>query len=186
MFFRSVVLAGLAALAAAQDIQILAPGGPDLWWVAQSSNNIVWNCQQTQFTNWTVVLVNSNVTVLNGALPIIAIEQSFNCPQLITTQLANPPPATGYTIQFANPLNNTQVYVQSQEFEVKALGSAYPASSATPTATGAGSSTSGSGSGSGSSTGSSPSQSSKSSASRLAYGSGIFGAALLGAAAFAL
>jgi len=41
-------------------------------------------------------------------------------------------PATGYTLVFADPIDQTKIYAVSPQFEVKALGATYPASSATP------------------------------------------------------
>ncbi|KAG8720031.1 hypothetical protein FRC08_001324 [Ceratobasidium sp. 394] len=35
-------------------------------------------------------------------------------------------PGTGYSMLFANPFNNTDVFATSQPFEVKAVGSTYP------------------------------------------------------------
>ena len=73
--------------------------------------------------------------------------------------MSNEPAANNYTVQFANPLNNTdvspysitaafchlhsylsQIYAESQPFEIKPLGASYPASaspSGSATATGA-------------------------------------------------
>ncbi|GJE86621.1 hypothetical protein PsYK624_027010 [Phanerochaete sordida] len=149
---RLAVSATLAALAstAAADLTILAPGGPNLWWVANSINTIAWTCHEnTEFLNFTVLVGNTNQAVLVQPQPIIAIENNFDCSKSITTQQEIFAAGDGYFIQLANPLNNTQVYAQSQNFEIKPLGSAYPATSATPTesASSTGSST-GSGSGS--------------------------------------
>ncbi|QRV89774.1 dual-specificity kinase [Ceratobasidium sp. AG-Ba] len=37
-------------------------------------------------------------------------------------------PGTGYTMQFANPFNNTDVFATSESFEVKAVGSEFSSS----------------------------------------------------------
>jgi len=112
-------------------------------------------------------------------MAIVAGIQNADCSHTITTQQAALTPATGYTLVFADTLDQTkarchtfflpqvsclipapQIYATSDLFEVKALGASYPPSSATPTE----STSSTSGSPSGTSTGSgSTSTSSKSS-----------------------
>ncbi|KAH8116211.1 hypothetical protein DFH11DRAFT_1506826 [Phellopilus nigrolimitatus] len=145
----AVVLAAAAGFVSAQ-LQVLVPGGPNLWWVANSENNIIWNCKESQVQDFTVLLSNSDPKVLTSAEAIVAIQQNYVCSQTLTTQQANFSVAQNYKVQFANPLNASDVYAESDFFEVKPAGSTYPASSATPTA--GASSTSGSGSGSGSAT----------------------------------
>ncbi len=66
-----------------------------------------------------------------------------------------------------DPLPSLQIYAESQEFEIKALGAPYPASSATPTL---GGSATGSGAGSASATGSTPSATGGSSGNNGASG----------------
>jgi hypothetical protein len=118
------------------NLSIISPGGSGLWWVAQSQNNIVWTCQTSPYDNFTVLVANSDPKVLSAPIAIIAIENNYDCSKEITQDQSNQPVGTGYTIQFANPLNNTDVYAESQPFEIKALGSTYPASSATPSVSG--------------------------------------------------
>jgi len=145
MYTRSVLSAvtlSLVGLASAQ-LQVISPGGPNLWWVAQSVNNIVWNCQQnTEFSNFTVLVANSNPNILVSPEAIVAVVPNFDCSLQTTVQQVNLQVADGYTVILANPLNSTDVYATSQPFSVKAAGAAYPASSATPTGTGTSSSTS--------------------------------------------
>ncbi|EJF63833.1 hypothetical protein DICSQDRAFT_55076 [Dichomitus squalens LYAD-421 SS1] len=131
----SATLFALASGVTAQ-LTILSPGGPDLWWVAQSDNDITWTCKTSPYTNFTVLIANSDPTVLVQPQAFIAQQNNFDCSELITKDRVNMPPATGYTIQLADPFNETNVYATSQPFEIKPLGSVYPASSATPTATG--------------------------------------------------
>ncbi|KZT20952.1 hypothetical protein NEOLEDRAFT_1140131 [Neolentinus lepideus HHB14362 ss-1] len=153
VFTRYTLIAAVAALAgvANADLTILAPGGPNLWWVADSTNTLLWTCQDSSYQNFTVLIANSNPTVLEAPAAIIAVENNYDCSKTITDSQSNLPPSTGYVVQLANPLNDTDVYAQSQEFEIKSAGSAYPASSATPTSTAtATSGASGSASGSGS------------------------------------
>ncbi|OBZ78457.1 hypothetical protein A0H81_02479 [Grifola frondosa] len=138
MKFNVAVTATLAAFVgnAVAQLSIITPGGPDLWWVASSINTLSWTCQTSPYQTFTVLIANSNPTIQSAPQAIIAIENNFDCSKTITQDQSNQVAATGYTIQLANPLNNTDIYAESQPFEIKAVGSAYPASSATPTATG--------------------------------------------------
>ncbi|EIN08774.1 hypothetical protein PUNSTDRAFT_52260 [Punctularia strigosozonata HHB-11173 SS5] len=185
MFARLLVASAVAALAgvASADLQVLAPGGPDLWWVAQSVNTILWNCQESQFQNFTILIANSNPTILVQPQAIIAIEENFDCSKTITEQQANFTVASGYTIQLANTLNTTDIYAESQPFEIKSLGSTYPASSATPTATGT---STASGSNSASASGSPTSGSDSSATSKASSASSIQFSGVLALAAAAL
>lgn len=45
-------------------------------WVAQSQNTLRWNCEQTTYTNWTVLITNPDATILSGPLALIAIRGS--------------------------------------------------------------------------------------------------------------
>lgn len=158
-------------------IQILSPGGPDVWWVAQSQNTLTWTCQTTTITNFTVLVANGNPQVLTAPIAIIAQENNFVCSQTIGPDQINQPPATNYTIQFANPFNSTDIYVSSLPFEIKALGSTYPSSSATPTASFTASGTS-SGTPSGSTA--SGSAASQSTGAEQSSGNGAIGRAVSG------
>jgi hypothetical protein len=159
MYPRLAFFAAVTALfgAATADLSIISPGGSDLWWVANSENNIVWTCDSSPYTNFTILVTNSNPSVFSGPIAIVAIENNYDCSKTITQEQANQPVGTGYMIQLASPFNETDVYAQSQPFEIKALGSEYPASSATPTesATQTASASSGSASSSSTSTSSS-------------------------------
>jgi hypothetical protein len=59
----------------------------------------------------------------------IAIVQSSDCSKEVTIQQSNQRAAPGYTLYLANILNGTDIYGQSEEFEIKPLGSAYPSQS---------------------------------------------------------
>ncbi|RPD65689.1 hypothetical protein L227DRAFT_493604 [Lentinus tigrinus ALCF2SS1-6] len=177
----SATVAALASGAAAQ-LSILAPGGPDLWWIAESDNVVTWTCKTSPYTNFTVLIANSDPKVLVAPQAFISQQNNFDCSKLITKDQVNMSPATGYTIQLANPFNETDVYAESQPFEIKALGAAYPASSATPTATG---SATGSAAGSASATGASASTTSASGSSGSNGASGLSAPGTLAAAAVA-
>jgi len=120
-------------IAAAADLKIISPGGPDLWWVAKSQNVISWTCNESPYGNFTILVANKNPAILVAPMAVVAIENNFDCSKTITQDQASQAPGTGYTIQLANILNQTDVYAESQEFEIKPLGAAYPAASATPT-----------------------------------------------------
>ncbi|KAI5121434.1 hypothetical protein M0805_006195 [Coniferiporia weirii] len=176
----ALTVAAVAGIASAQ-LQVLAPGGPNLWWVAESANNIVWNCNESQVNNFTVLIANSNPDILVSAEAIVGIQENFDCSETLTTQQVNFTAATGYTIILANPLNSTDVYATSAAFEIKPLGSTYPATSATPVASSTGAQDSNSGSSTASGSGS-PAATSKSGALPvLPSGAGAFSALLAGA-----
>ncbi|KAG6853192.1 hypothetical protein C0991_006223, partial [Blastosporella zonata] len=63
---------------------------------------------------------------LTAPLAIIGIENNYVCSQTITQDQLTAPAGTGYTILFANTLNQTEIWATSEPFEIKALGSAYP------------------------------------------------------------
>ncbi|KAF8841090.1 hypothetical protein BDN67DRAFT_1068755 [Paxillus ammoniavirescens] len=137
------ILLAAAALASAASAQLTVTNpSANSWWVAQSANTLAWTCNTSPYQTYTVVLTNSNPSILSGPLAIIAIQQNYDCSETITQQQAAQPAATGYIIQLTNPLNNTEVYAESEPFEIKALGSAYPASSSAVSATGSGTGTS--------------------------------------------
>ncbi|OCH93905.1 hypothetical protein OBBRIDRAFT_748577 [Obba rivulosa] len=133
----SAALVALAGTAAAQ-LTVISPGGPNLWWVDQSLNTLSWTCESSPYTNFTVLIANQDPSILTSPLAIIAQEPNYNCAQTISATMLNQPAAQGYVVQLADPFNSTNVYASSQPFEIKPVGSTYPASSATPTASGTG------------------------------------------------
>jgi len=164
-FASFAVISTLVSSAAAQ-FQILAPGGTNLWWVAQSENIIAWTCHTDvpASTNnaYQLLLNNTNPTILTSAEAIVANVNNADCSHTITTQQADLTPATGYTLIFADPINQTKIYAVSQQFEVKALGASYPPSSATPQESSSASQTGASNTGSGTGTSSSATSTPKS------------------------
>jgi hypothetical protein len=132
----AATLFGAVSAAGTGNLTIISPGGSNLWWVANSQNNIVWTCQESPYGTFTVLVANSDPKILAAPIAIIAIENNYDCSKEITQDQANQAAGTGYTIQLANPLNNTDVYAESQPFEIKPLGSTYPPASATPSASG--------------------------------------------------
>jgi len=135
---RFTIAATAAALlgAASAQLSVIVPGGDNLWWVAESENNIIWTCDTSPYGNFTVLIANTNTKLLANPIAVIAIENNYDCSKSLTQEQVNQPPGTGYVVQLANIFNETDVYAQSEPFEIKALGSTYPAASATPTASG--------------------------------------------------
>ncbi|KAF8828087.1 hypothetical protein HHX47_DHR4000842 [Lentinula edodes] len=123
------VASALVHVASAQ-LQVLSPGGDNLWWVADNENLLVWNCNESQEQTFTVLVDNPNMA---SALAIIAEQPNYVCSLLVTKdQMGGLPVGTGYIVQLANPLNGTDVYAQSSAFEIKAAGSAYPSTTVSP------------------------------------------------------
>ncbi|KAG1771986.1 hypothetical protein EV702DRAFT_1134928 [Suillus placidus] len=124
--FRRLALACAALLSVVSaQLTITSPGTND-WWVASSQNTISWTCTTSTFLNFTILLSNSNTAVLAAPLAIIAVQENYDCSKTITQQQSAQPAGTGYTVLFASTLNSTDIYAQSQPFEIKALGSSYP------------------------------------------------------------
>ncbi|KAG1726406.1 hypothetical protein EDB19DRAFT_2028408 [Suillus lakei] len=119
--FRRLALpfAALLSVVSAQ-LTITSPGTND-WWVASSLNTISWTCDTSPYLNFTILLANSNPAVLAAPLAFIAVQENFDCSESITQQQSAQPAGTGYTIQFASTLNSTDIYAQSEPFEIKAL-----------------------------------------------------------------
>jgi len=127
--FALAATSALFAVASAQ-LKVLSPGGDSEWWIANSQNLLVWNCNESQVQNFTVLVANPNMA---SPLAIIAQQPNYVCSLLVTPdQMGGLPVGTGYTVQMANPLNITDVYAQSDSFEIKSTGSAYPTSTVLP------------------------------------------------------
>jgi hypothetical protein len=171
-------------------LTILAPGGDNLWWLQGQDNNVVWTCSTSTVQTFTVWLNNTDVAkTISAITAIVAVEQNYNCAQLIAANLNNAPVGTGYTIVFTDITNATNVYAVSDPFEIKALSAGYPLATNTPTDTGSATVVKGSATavlGSGSS-GSAPGASQPTgAASRLTIGAGAVGAVALGFLGLAL
>lgn len=124
---RLALAAALVGAAAAQ-FQILSPS-TNVWWVAGSQNTLTWNCKDPSApATFTVLVGNKDPKILTAPIAIIGIQNNFDCSKLITQDQLTAPAGTGYTVLFANTLNQTDIYLTSDVFEIKALGSAYPTS----------------------------------------------------------
>ncbi|KAF5383180.1 hypothetical protein D9615_004898 [Tricholomella constricta] len=127
IFTRLAFVAALVGAAAAE-FKILSPGA-DVWWVAKSLNTLTWTCKDpAALQTFTVLVANKDQKVLTAPIAIIGVQNNFDCSKTITQDQISAPPGTGYTILFANTLNQTDVFAKSEEFEIKPLGSAYPTS----------------------------------------------------------
>jgi len=159
-----VSLAAFSTLvgSASAAFQILSPGGPNLWWVAKSENVIAWSCRDNPPAStsnaYQLLVNNTDLNILTAAQAIVANVPNADCAHIIGVQQASLTPATGYTLIFADIIDQRKVYAVSQPFEVKALGATYPPASATPTddptAATSGASDSSTGTGTGTSSGS--------------------------------
>ncbi|KAJ7207245.1 hypothetical protein GGX14DRAFT_636801 [Mycena pura] len=193
-------LSAIAALASAGaasaaisngGLKILAPGGDNLWWLVGMGNNIVWTCGESTFSQFTVSINNSDISLLTDIQAIISQEQNFNCDQLVTPNDVNVPVGDGYTIVLADPLNGTNVYAVSDPFSVKPVSVGYPPASATPSDPGAATIAKPTGSGSGSVVGATGAATGSGSAAPQKTGAGMrlsagVAAAALGVAAVTL
>ncbi|KLO19691.1 hypothetical protein SCHPADRAFT_817838 [Schizopora paradoxa] len=110
-------------------LQVFAPGGPDLWWVANSSyNEIVWDCGTSQVPSFSIVLQNDDESVLAGQLTLFANVSSSVCSITLPSTLANLPVAPDYTILLTGRLDGDAflIGVRSDPFEVKPAGQPLP------------------------------------------------------------
>jgi hypothetical protein len=128
-------------------VQVLAPG-PDYWWVADSTDLLIWDCHDpSALSTYTVFVSNPNVALLTDQTAIIdSLDNSVCSFDVPANQDVELKVGTGYILLLTDPLNSTNVIGQSQPFEVKAMGTPYSTvtptvSFGTPTATGPASST---------------------------------------------
>ncbi|KAG6907566.1 hypothetical protein DXG01_008403 [Tephrocybe rancida] len=125
LFPRLTLLVALAASAVA-NFRISAPSA-DVWWVAKSVNTLTWDCKDPAAEpTFTVLIANKDPKFLIAPFALIAIQDNLECSKTIQEDQSPLPPGKGYTIQFANPLNQSDVYTTSQKFEIKPFGSLYP------------------------------------------------------------
>ncbi|KAH6908802.1 hypothetical protein BKA70DRAFT_1278875 [Coprinopsis sp. MPI-PUGE-AT-0042] len=125
MQFFKLAAAMVAAASAVSALDVTKPNSEE-WWVAKSTNVMDWDCKASDTNDkYTVLIKNENVPTLTIPQAIIAIINNFDCSISITVGQADQPPATGYQLLLADPLNNTHVFGTSQPFEIKPLGSLY-------------------------------------------------------------
>ena len=61
-------------------------------------------------------VANSNPSLLVSPEAIIAIQPNFDCSEEVSPNQANLPVGDGYVVQFANPLNSSDVGIPSISF----------------------------------------------------------------------
>ncbi|BEJ14846.1 hypothetical protein CspHIS471_0406130 [Cutaneotrichosporon sp. HIS471] len=139
MLFGTFALLANAASALAA-ISVIQPS-KDLWWVNNGINTLAWTGSAPP-NDFVVMLSNPDIKLLTTDSAIGSIAQTFMFSLTILPVKWNA--GTGYTIKLVNPLNGTEVYAQSEQFEIKAEGSTYATAGVTSAAgtlapTGAGS-----------------------------------------------
>nr|GAT60479.1 predicted protein [Mycena chlorophos] len=187
----TLALAGAASAATSTNgLSILAPGGQNLWWLQGQDNNIAWTCGESTISQFTIWLNNTDVTTTIGDITaLIAVEQNYNCVQLVSAGLNNAPVGSGYTIVMTDISNANTVYAVSDPFEIQALSVGYPPASNTPTDSASATVVKGTSAvvtGSAASSGSSAKATSAALPSRSLNAAGVVGAAFLGALGLAL
>ncbi|WWC89257.1 uncharacterized protein L201_004178 [Kwoniella dendrophila CBS 6074] len=144
----------------------------DHWWVAQSLNTLAWDGSTPD--QFSVFLSNSDTNVLTSLLALTSVTYAYDRSKTI-----NPggiTPSGGYTILLTNPLNSSDVYAKSETFEIKAVGSNYPAQVSAPASAASGSaSASGSATSTSSSSGSASPSEKSSGSSKLNVSAGLVG-----------
>lgn len=182
MLFARLSLVALVStlVSTVAGLKIIAPGGPNLWWIEKSDNNLVWDCSDKTYDSFNVVIANPNPNVLTAPLTILATLPNYVCSKLMPAAQLTVPAASNYTISLTNILNTTDIYATSEPFEIKPLGSSYPDSTSTPSlgvsSSGSPSSTSGGSNPSSTSGGNSKNAGSKNVLSAL----GVFAAVVVG------
>ncbi|KIY69238.1 hypothetical protein CYLTODRAFT_489137 [Cylindrobasidium torrendii FP15055 ss-10] len=155
MFTRYFAILATAATSAVA-FEVVAPNS-QTWWVAESQNVFAWTCNAEDHpTEFTVLIWNTDHSLMAAPQAIIAQQANSDCSHLLTNQQVGFKAGTNYIVQLADTLNNTHVYGESEPFEIKDSGAAYPTTTPgleSTTATAAGSAT---GTSSGSSSSSTP------------------------------
>ncbi|EKD00296.1 hypothetical protein A1Q2_05473 [Trichosporon asahii var. asahii CBS 8904] len=128
MLFKALAALTVAASAlaqASQNLTITAPS-PTWWWIEESENKLAWAAGNPSDSTTVYINHKDNNVIAGGTLAIKAITNVYDYSTLLTL----PPgvkPAKGYFITIVDSIYQGQrVYGQSQEFEVKPKGSAYP------------------------------------------------------------
>ncbi|KAG9311565.1 hypothetical protein JVU11DRAFT_7772 [Chiua virens] len=137
MFSRRF-LAAAALVAAAQAQLTITNPSPSSWWVAGSANTLAWTCDTSPYSAYTVVVSNSDTTILSAPLALIASVPNYDCSFTVNQQQSSLAVSNTWTVSLANAVNISDIYASAQ-FEVKAAGTAYPTSSSSASGTATGS-----------------------------------------------
>ncbi|KAI0067530.1 hypothetical protein BV25DRAFT_1819860 [Artomyces pyxidatus] len=115
----------IPALACAA-ISITGPS-PSAYWVQNTSNTIDWSFSAGDPNPVTVIVTNAENATLNGDFFIAQFvnvsQQSFTVTNVTLR------PGSDYQVVFVNPANESQVYANSSNFDVKPPGTALAPSS---------------------------------------------------------
>ncbi|KAI0300061.1 hypothetical protein B0F90DRAFT_575031 [Multifurca ochricompacta] len=124
-------------------ISITGPS-PNQYWVQNTSNTIQWTYNQGDPTPVDIIITNQANQTLNGDFSIarfVPVSQEvwlalllflffFFSPhallQSFTVTHVTLRVGTGYQVVFVNPVDGSQVYANSSNFEVRTPGSAFP------------------------------------------------------------
>ncbi|KAF8339692.1 uncharacterized protein EI90DRAFT_2270477 [Cantharellus anzutake] len=148
MKFNVVALAASVMMAGSTlaSVNITFPNS-NVWWVANSLNLLQWTCQDPAAPKTYTVVVFGQGS-LAGGLPIIStLVPNYDC-SINIPPISDLVAGTGYQVALTNTLNRSDIFAESQPFEIKAEGSPYPpqpsntAATYTSTATSAGNATS--------------------------------------------
>ncbi|KAJ7051387.1 hypothetical protein C8F01DRAFT_1375223 [Mycena amicta] len=189
----AAVALGLAGVVSAAGLStngltILAPGGTDLWWLQGQDNNLVWTCGESQYSQFTIWLNNTDVAATISAITaLISVEQNYNCAQTIAANINTAPVGTGYSVVITSITNASDIYAVSDLFEIKPLSAGYPLATNTPTDTASATISKGTSAVvTGSQTGASPAKTGAAVSSRTLSAAGVLAAGVLGAVRLAL
>ncbi|WVQ80740.1 hypothetical protein IAT38_002845 [Cryptococcus sp. DSM 104549] len=120
----AIIISALASMASAA-LTVTEPSASH-WWVAQSLNTLAWSGKEP--TEFSVFLANPDTNVLTSMLALASVVPAYQTS--LTINPGDARPATGYTLLLTNTLNSSDVYATSESFEIKAVGSTYPAQTA--------------------------------------------------------
>ncbi|GMK59449.1 hypothetical protein CspeluHIS016_0800550 [Cutaneotrichosporon spelunceum] len=129
MLFGAIALLANAASAFAA-IQVTQPS-KDLWWINNSLNTLAWSGSAPP-ADFVVMLSNPDTKLLTTDSAVGSIAYTYMTSLTILPVQWNPGP--GYVIKLVNPLNGTEVYAESEAFEIKPEGSTYPTAGVTSAA----------------------------------------------------
>jgi len=128
-------------------LSITEPSAATGWVVNSTSNRVAWTSSQGDPSQFDIRLINSNSSILQGALAIASSVPVTN--QSIIAVILALIPASGYTVIFTNQSQVNQTFASSQSFTILPAGSPQPTVPvSTTTSASSTSTTSASGSGS--------------------------------------
>ncbi|CAG7854065.1 SubName: Full=Uncharacterized protein {ECO:0000313/EMBL:CCA69593.1} [Serendipita indica DSM 11827] len=127
MFKLSTALAVAVAAAGTNALSVLVPNS-QWWWQRNDQALLSWDCTDKSHPTFSVVAINSNVTLLSAGLSVLVGQQDNT--MCTTNILPDLIPGKGYRITLTNIVNYTDIYATSEEFEVHEKGTPYPSVSA--------------------------------------------------------